>query len=442
MSASTLPGIGQQHRDVGEGRERREAHAPPGALPPGRRLGGPRRRVPLPRDRRGPRRHGRHRRIREPAPRPVRGRRGGGDTPPDRSRNACPPKEPPAGPGPRCPAGRPRRVSARPRSPRSGAGARKAVGPAARNLQPARRYSKPPGCFQAPSDQRVVTWRGRSGALRRPRPRRWLRAHVAPCSTEVPPSAPGDVAVLTRRSRVTRFVILFPGRVGSTYLVSALDARPDVNAKGERLDPLRSDGADGPARLDPALPARPVPEPVPGGRVQDQAARRARPGSGSPPSCAISTRGWCSWTDATTSSTRSAASPRERLKDRTGRWNRYERPDDPGTPRRGDRRSRRLRGAPARRSRRRRRRIADYVAGLGAPPPARRLRGPPRRARRPTFGELLAFLGLTPGALEGATLKNTSDDLREAVANFDELRARYVGTRYEAMFDEVLVTRP
>jgi hypothetical protein len=30
------------------------------------------------------------------------------------------------------------------------------------------------------------------------------------------------------------------------------------------------------------------------------------------------------------------------------------------------------------------------------------------------------------------------NDLREAIVNFDELRARYAGTRYESMFDEVL----
>jgi hypothetical protein len=35
-------------------------------------------------------------------------------------------------------------------------------------------------------------------------------------------------------------------------------------------------------------------------------------------------------------------------------------------------------------------------------------------------------------------LKITSDNLREAVTNFDELRACYQGTFYENMFDEVL----
>jgi hypothetical protein len=55
-----------------------------------------------------------------------------------------------------------------------------------------------------------------------------------------------------------------------------------------------------------------------------------------------------------------------------------------------------------------------------------------------TFVEkTLSFLGARHQALPGATLKNTGDDLREAILNFDELRDRYTGTRYEAMFDEV-----
>jgi LPS sulfotransferase NodH len=56
--------------------------------------------------------------------------------------------------------------------------------------------------------------------------------------------------------------------------------------------------------------------------------------------------------------------------------------------------------------------------------------------------ELFRFLRLPPHKLEAKTLKNTSDDLRDAVLNFDALRARYAGTSYEAQFDEVLVQQP
>jgi len=48
------------------------------------------------------------------------------------------------------------------------------------------------------------------------------------------------------------------------------------------------------------------------------------------------------------------------------------------------------------------------------------------------------FLKVPHLPLEGKTLKNTSDDLRDVVLNFQELRSCYAGTPYEAMFDEVL----
>lgn len=51
----------------------------------------------------------------------------------------------------------------------------------------------------------------------------------------------------------------------------------------------------------------------------------------------------------------------------------------------------------------------------------------------------LNFLNCADLPLTSLTLKNTSDDLREAVVNFDELRASYAGTRYESMFDEVMI---
>ncbi len=49
------------------------------------------------------------------------------------------------------------------------------------------------------------------------------------------------------------------------------------------------------------------------------------------------------------------------------------------------------------------------------------------------------FLDVTPHPVKGKTLKNTDDDLRKAILNLDELRARYEGTPFAAMFDEVLV---
>ena len=51
---------------------------------------------------------------------------------------------------------------------------------------------------------------------------------------------------------------------------------------------------------------------------------------------------------------------------------------------------------------------------------------------------MFAFLDVPERAVQSKTLKHTSDDLRQVITNFDDLRARYTGTRYASMFDEVL----
>ena len=51
---------------------------------------------------------------------------------------------------------------------------------------------------------------------------------------------------------------------------------------------------------------------------------------------------------------------------------------------------------------------------------------------------ILEFLHVKPYPVQAKTLKNTRDNLREAVANFDALRARYSGTAYLSQFDEVI----
>lgn len=52
----------------------------------------------------------------------------------------------------------------------------------------------------------------------------------------------------------------------------------------------------------------------------------------------------------------------------------------------------------------------------------------------------VTFLTGESRQLQGSTLKNTGDDLKTAILNFDDLRQRYAGTRYESMFDEVQVS--
>jgi hypothetical protein len=58
--------------------------------------------------------------------------------------------------------------------------------------------------------------------------------------------------------------------------------------------------------------------------------------------------------------------------------------------------------------------------------------------KRNTIDLALSFLGVQIKPVEGKAIKNTSDDLRQAIGNFDELRSLYIGTAYEAMFDEII----
>ena len=56
-----------------------------------------------------------------------------------------------------------------------------------------------------------------------------------------------------------------------------------------------------------------------------------------------------------------------------------------------------------------------------------------------TMNKVFSFLGVRPAEISSEFKKNTNDDLRRVVENFDELKARYEGTRFEPMFDEVLI---
>jgi hypothetical protein len=56
-----------------------------------------------------------------------------------------------------------------------------------------------------------------------------------------------------------------------------------------------------------------------------------------------------------------------------------------------------------------------------------------------TLHQIFTFFQVKPLPVKAQTLKITHDDLRNAILNFDELKANYAGTQYEKMFDEILV---
>lgn len=57
---------------------------------------------------------------------------------------------------------------------------------------------------------------------------------------------------------------------------------------------------------------------------------------------------------------------------------------------------------------------------------------------RSTLKNTYEFLGVPARHTRGKSFKNTSDDLRQALLNFNELRTAFAGTPYESMFDEIL----
>lgn len=64
------------------------------------------------------------------------------------------------------------------------------------------------------------------------------------------------------------------------------------------------------------------------------------------------------------------------------------------------------------------------------------------RDREGWFGSVYDFLEVEPRPIESDVLKNTRDDLRRVLTNFDELRNAYRGTRFEPMFDETVGSAP
>lgn len=55
--------------------------------------------------------------------------------------------------------------------------------------------------------------------------------------------------------------------------------------------------------------------------------------------------------------------------------------------------------------------------------------------REGVFARTFDFIGAAPGPVHSNTVKNTDDDMRKVLLNYDEIRAHYAGSEFEAMFD-------
>ena len=237
------------------------------------------------------------------------------------------------------------------------------------------------------------------------------------------------------RDHVCRFVILFEGRTGSTYLIESLDSHPKVRAYGEKLVGLKKDGSK--AQLE--WVRKVLTPPIIGRRhaigfktklrdIADPTAfaellkemqvriihllRRNRI------KAIVSTINSC------------------RLKNVTNSYNLYKEDN-------------RLLPSPIdindfdwelKYREKLDSKLEIYVKNLKLP------------AQTLYYEDLLIdefrtlqrtydFLGVPFKLTKGKCIKNTRDDLREAIINFDELRSHYIGTPYENMFDEVIISR-
>jgi len=237
------------------------------------------------------------------------------------------------------------------------------------------------------------------------------------------------------RFQVTPFVVLFVERAGSTYLITALKSHPDVLARTEKLDALRQEGKSAAEQLEWADSF--LTPPLVGRhraigfktKLVDVLDRDGFARVLAQRGCRIVQLQRRNAVKAVISTINA-----RRQWQKSGNWNLL---------------SESTRLEPFLVDPDEFNRLLEEREALDAD-----LDGYVQRLRRPTLQlyyedllqdedgfvrRTLGFLNCNAKPQQGSTLKNTKDDLREAILNFDQLRTRYAGTRYEPMFDEVLV---
>lgn len=236
------------------------------------------------------------------------------------------------------------------------------------------------------------------------------------------------------RSRVTPYVILFIERDGSTYLSSMLKSHPEIHALYERFAEMRQRGADA---QDQIRWAEEFFTPPLFGRyaavgfktklvdVLDHEAFSAL----------LKNKG-CRIIQMVRRNRVKAVISRinaRRLWEKSGYWNLYNEADRP-SPLEVDLDQfaqylqERIEADQ---------KLDDFVSRLELPT-FKIIYEDLLVDRDAVITKVFDFLRVKHFPVEGKSIKATSDDLRQAVKNFDELRACYTGTIYAPMFDEVL----
>jgi LPS sulfotransferase NodH len=235
------------------------------------------------------------------------------------------------------------------------------------------------------------------------------------------------------RHQVRRFAILFVGRSGSSYLTSLLDSHPNVRSLYDELTELKDKGAK--AQLEWAN--RALTPPLVG--------RNGAVGFKTKPANVLDLDAFSRLLEQNQcriielqrrNRIKSVVSHLNgrRLAEATGMWglfNESARPEplhiDPDEFDQVLHHREEVDQA-----------LADYVDSLPLPKISLAYEDMLQDEDRP-LQKLFSFLDIPPKTVQGISFKITSDNLREAIVNFDELYARYIGTEYEAMFDEVLI---
>jgi LPS sulfotransferase NodH len=237
------------------------------------------------------------------------------------------------------------------------------------------------------------------------------------------------------RPQVTAYVILFIERDGSTYLTSMLMEHPEIQAEYEKFAVLRQQGADGKGQLewlDAFLTPPWIGKKAALGfktKLVDVLDLDGFTGLLRRKHCHIIQMRRRNMVKAVVSRINA-----RRLYEASGNWNLYKESDRLPPldidPIQFDQYLEERRQADQA--------LDDYTAGLSLPKIKVEYEDLLVNRDR-VMKELFDFIGVRPQELKGKTLKNTQDNLREVVLNFDDLRARYIGTVYASMFDEVLV---
>jgi hypothetical protein len=236
------------------------------------------------------------------------------------------------------------------------------------------------------------------------------------------------------RDQVTPFILLFIERDGSTYLTSLLTRHPEIRAVYERFAVMRQKGESGAEQL---AWARSFLTPPRIGRIAACGFKTKLIDVLDPVGLAnlLRERG-CSVIQMRRRNHVKAVVSKinaRRLHEASGNWNLYREEDRMPPlevdPQEFDDFLKERAGAE--------KALGEYAGGLGLPTLVLDYEDL-LRSRSESLRRVLDFLNVRPMNLDGATLKHTNDDLRQAVVNFEDLRRLYAGTRYAPMFDDGL----